>query len=86
MLDLHAQMILDEYTENLETFEIISNVVKQQLNQYVKDHKHTQKSGTANAAVPLIEALVLPLHLNKQHRAHAIYAYMYAQGVRRYTT
>ena len=37
MLDLHAQMILDEYTENLETFEIISNVVKQQLNQYVKD-------------------------------------------------
>ena len=36
-MDLHAEMILDEYRENLETFEIIKRVVLEQLNKYVKD-------------------------------------------------
>lgn len=35
-MDLHAEMILDEYRENLETFEIIKNVVLEQLRSYVK--------------------------------------------------
>lgn len=34
---MHAQMILDEYSENQETFQIISRVVKEQLDSYVKD-------------------------------------------------
>lgn len=36
-MDLHTEMILDEYKENLETFNIIKRVVLEHLNQYVKD-------------------------------------------------
>ena len=36
-MDLHAEMILDEYKENLETFEIIKRIVLEQLNNYVKE-------------------------------------------------
>ena len=36
-MDFHAEMILDEYKENRETFEIIKRVVLEQLNQYVKE-------------------------------------------------
>ena len=36
-MDLHAEMILEEYKENLETFEIIKQVVLDQLRSYVKD-------------------------------------------------
>lgn len=37
MLDLHCQMILDEYNENQETFKTIARVVKEQLDSYVND-------------------------------------------------
>ena len=36
-MDLHSEMILEEYRSNLETFEIIKKVVLEKLNQYVKD-------------------------------------------------
>lgn len=36
-MDLHIEMILDEYKSNLETFDIIKRVVLDQLNSYVKD-------------------------------------------------
>ena len=36
MMDFHAEMILEDYRNNLETFEIIKKVVLEQLNGYVK--------------------------------------------------
>ncbi|MCR4879765.1 MAG: (p)ppGpp synthetase [Bacilli bacterium] len=36
-MDLHAEMLLEEYKENLETFEIIKKIVLEQLNMYVKN-------------------------------------------------
>ena len=36
MLDLHTEMILDEYEENLESYQIVAQVVKDQLLSYVK--------------------------------------------------
>lgn len=35
-MDFHAEMILEDYRNNLETFEIIKKVVLEQLNGYVK--------------------------------------------------
>ncbi len=37
-MDLHSQMILDEFLENQETFQTISRVVKEALQSYVKDY------------------------------------------------
>lgn len=37
MLDLHEQMILDEYKENLPLYQLISRIVKENLESYVKD-------------------------------------------------
>lgn len=36
-MDLHSEMILDQYRSDLETFEIIKNIVLEKLRAYVKD-------------------------------------------------
>ena len=36
-MDIHSEMILEQYEENLETFEVLKSVVLEQLNSYVKE-------------------------------------------------